>query len=82
MTASIPMGAPLKLAGSGHTRWRDAIGNAIPPSKAEAVGEQLLLALFVAKLGAFALSANLIWVAPHEDTSNSEDLDALHADNH
>ena len=60
----IHRGAPLQLAGAGHTRWREAVGNAIPPPAAQAVGEQLLLALLVAKLGAFALSSNEIWVAP------------------
>jgi site-specific DNA-cytosine methylase len=59
-------GAPLRLAGSGHTRWREAIGNAIPPPAAQAIAEQLLLALLISKLGAFALSSNEVWVAPPE----------------
>jgi hypothetical protein len=62
-------GKPLVLAGNSHTRWREAIGNMIPPDAAEAIGEQLLLALLVSKLGAFALSANEIWVEPEEEVA-------------
>lgn len=60
-------GKPLVLEGSGHTRWREAIGNAIPPPAAEAIGEQLLQALLVSRLGSFALSAQDIWVAPSDE---------------
>lgn len=72
-------GAPLRLAGTGHTRWREAIGNAIPPPAAQAIAEQLLLALLVSKLGAFTLSAQDIWVAPRADVDvgwGKEPLDA------
>lgn len=57
-------GEPLVLAGTSHTRWREAIGNAVPPPAAHGVGEQLLRALLVAALGAFVLDNNPIWVAP------------------
>jgi site-specific DNA-cytosine methylase len=62
-------GEPLVLAvregaRSGHTRWREAIGNAVPPDAAQSVGDQLLEALVIAALGSFALSNNDIWVAP------------------
>lgn len=57
-------GRPLVLAGSGHTRWREAIGNMVPPLAARGVGEQLLVALLVGKLGAFALGATPMWVSP------------------
>lgn len=59
-------GVPLVFAGSSHTRWREAIGNAVPPPAALAVGEQLLRALLLSKLGAFALDSSPIWVAPPE----------------
>lgn len=62
-------GRPLKLAGSSHTRWREAIGNLIPPPSARAVGDQLLLALLVSKLGAWTMSPNEIWVAPEEEAA-------------
>ncbi len=57
-------GKPLVLAGDGHTRWREAIGNMVPPKAAKGVGEQLLVALLIGKLGAFALGSTPVWVAP------------------
>lgn len=60
-------GKPLVLAGTSHTRWREAIGNAVPPPAAMAIGEQLLRALLLASLGAFALDNNEIWVAPNRE---------------
>lgn len=55
---------PLVLAGRSHTRWREAVGNAVPPPAARAVAEQLLLSLLVSQLGAFALSTHDVWVQP------------------
>ena len=60
-------GRPIVLDGTSHTRWRMAIGNAVPPPAAEAVGEQLLLALLRSDLGLFALSAAPVWVTPYRD---------------
>ena len=60
-------GRPIVLDGTSHTRWRMAIGNAVPPPAAEAVGEQLLLALLRSDLGLFTLSAAPVWVTPHRD---------------
>lgn len=57
-------GKPLVLAGSSHTRWREAIGNMIPPASMESVAEQLLRCLLLAELGAFELSSGELWVAP------------------
>lgn len=59
-------GKPLVLAGTSHTRWREAIGNMVPPDAARAVGNQLLRALLLAHLGAFELDNNEIWVSPPE----------------
>lgn len=55
-------GAPLVLAGTSHTRWREAIGNAVPPDAAEKIGEQLLRSLLLSSLGVFTLSNNEVWV--------------------
>lgn len=60
-------GKPLVLAGKSHTRWREAIGNAVPPPAAQAVGEQLLRSLLLSTLGLFALSAESVWVQPTEE---------------
>lgn len=56
--------APLVLDGTSHTRWREAIGNAVPPRAGRAVAEQMLKALLLSTLGVFALDNNPIWVAP------------------
>lgn len=57
-------GAPLKLAGKSHTRWRLGIGNAVPPDAATEVGNQLLDTLLIAKLGLWTLDTGAIWVSP------------------
>lgn len=44
-------GRPLVLAGNSHTRWRQGIGNAVPPDAGEAISEQMLLTLLLAELG-------------------------------
>lgn len=62
-------GEPLVLDGKSHTRWRMAIGNAVPPPAARAVCDQLLQALLLSELGAFALSSDPIWVAPEPRTA-------------
>jgi site-specific DNA-cytosine methylase len=69
-------GSPLVLAGISHTRWREAIGNAIPPPAARAVGEQLLLALLVSKLGVWAMNVGDVWVAPPTEPQHEEVVDA------
>ncbi len=61
------VGAPVVLDGTSHTRWRKAIGNMVPPDSAEAVGNQILVALLRSDLGLFALSAEPVWVAPGSD---------------
>lgn len=58
-------GKPLVLAGTSHTRWREAIGNAVPPLAALHIAAQLLRALLISALGAFEMSNSPVWVAPH-----------------
>ncbi len=60
-------GKPLELAGKSHTRWRQAIGDAIPPPAARAVCEQILEALIASDTNTFRLSAQEIWVRHRED---------------
>lgn len=56
-------GKIVRLAGSGHTSWREQIGNAFPPDAAEAFTGRLLMAFLEADLGAFSLSgAGGVWV--------------------
>ncbi len=60
-------GAPLKLAGSSVSRWRERIGNAVPAPAAQAIAEQMLITLLSADVGAFSLSsAGGVWVQETE----------------
>jgi site-specific DNA-cytosine methylase len=62
----MPDGRPLVLAGRSDSRWRERIGNAVPPPAARAVGEQILLALLQAEAGDWAMGSTGIWVRPEE----------------
>ncbi len=55
---------PLTLSGQSDTRWRERIGNAVPPPTARAIAEQILTALLVNEFGDYILNAEPIWVAP------------------
>jgi site-specific DNA-cytosine methylase len=56
-------GSPLVLAGKSDARWREAIGNAVPPDAARAMGNQVLVAWMAAKFEhEFTLSQQEIWV--------------------
>jgi len=58
-------GSPLRLAGRSDGTWRTRIGNAVPPPAAQAIAEQLLLALLQAEAGdTFALASTDRWVRP------------------
>ncbi len=60
-------GRPLTLAGSTSTRWRERIGNAVPPPTARAIAEQMLVCLVAADVGGFSLSsAGSVWVERSE----------------
>lgn len=60
-------GAPFTLAGKSSSRWREAIGNAVPVGAAEAIARQMLLTLVNADAGVFALSSGGgVWVRERE----------------
>lgn len=65
--AVMPDGKPLILAGNSDARWRERIGNAVPPPAARAIGEQILFALMVSAKGEWALGSTGIWVIPNND---------------
>lgn len=44
-------GSPVVLAGKSQAKWRERIGNAVPPPAAEAVGKAMLLSLMPARAG-------------------------------
>ena len=56
------LGAPLVLDGKSHSRWREAIGNAVPPPTAQAVASVMGHALLAAGAGeTFTLEATPVW---------------------
>ncbi len=62
--ATMRDGRPLTLVGKSQARWRERVGNAVPPPAARAVAEVMLLALLPAAVGAITLSmlGTSIWV--------------------
>lgn len=70
---TMPDGSPLVLAGKSDARWREAIGNAVPPDAAKAMGNQILVAWMAGRLGwEWQLSSQEIWVAPKNDQWKDE----------
>jgi site-specific DNA-cytosine methylase len=64
-------GKPVVLAGSGHTRWREAVGNAVPPPAAQAIAEVILSALLLTELGQARSNGEPIWVRPWREVMAS-----------
>lgn len=62
---TMPDGRPLSLTGRSDSRWRERIGNAVPPPAAQAIAEQILFALMVSAKGEWALGSTEIWVTPN-----------------
>lgn len=73
---TMPDGSPLVLAGKSDARWREAIGNAVPPAAAKAMGNQVLQAWLAAKFEyEFTLSQQEIWVkGGFEDVNDNRDI--------
>lgn len=60
-------GRPLQLAGNSDARWRERIGNMVPPKSAKAIGEEILLSFLASAVKEeFRLTAAGIWVVPDE----------------
>jgi len=62
LPTTMPDGRPLVLAGESQARWRQRIGNAVPPPAARAMAETILVALLQSAQGTWALGATPIWV--------------------
>ncbi|NPV30748.1 MAG: DNA cytosine methyltransferase [Firmicutes bacterium] len=60
--AVLPDGRPLVLAGNSDARWRERIGNAVPPPAAKAMAEQILNALLVSERKEWTLGNTGLWV--------------------
>ncbi|MFD1288921.1 DNA cytosine methyltransferase [Laceyella putida] len=59
-------GKLLELAGNNEARWRERIGNAVPPAAAKAIGETILRSLMAAKAGVWLMDSEEVWVQPNE----------------
>ena len=59
-------GSPLTLSGNSDSRWREAIGNMVPPPAAQAMGNQILIALLASETKDWYLSTTDIWVLPNQ----------------
>lgn len=66
----MPDGSPVTLAGKSDSKWRERIGNAVPPPTAQAIGEQILRTLLLNSLDSWELSTTHIWVRTEEVESN------------
>lgn len=67
--ARLPDGRPFQLVGKSDARWRERIGNAVPPPAARAVAETMLRTLMPAREGLWVMDAEPIWVLPeHPET--------------
>jgi site-specific DNA-cytosine methylase len=58
-------GEAFELDGKSDSRWREAIGNCVPPAAAKALADVMGTTLLLAKTGqTFMLSSQPIWVRP------------------
>lgn len=58
-------GESFELEGKSDSRWREAIGNCVPPAAAKAIANVMGTTLLLVKTGqTFSLSAQPIWVRP------------------
>ncbi len=55
-------GEPLVLEGRNQAKWRERIGNAVPPPAAEAIGEFILQSLVANRCGELLLNLTGVWV--------------------
>lgn len=61
---TMPDGRPLTLAGKSQAKWRERIGNAVPPPAARAIGDAMMQALLPSTVGAWTLNTlgTAVWV--------------------
>lgn len=62
-------GSPFELYGNSDAKWREWIGNAVPPAAAQGIAESILKTLIANELDEFILGDTPIWV----DSANTQD---------
>lgn len=65
---TLPDGRPLVLSGNSDGKWRERIGNAVPPETARAIAVEILKALLMNGKQAFMLHSEPVWVKPVVDS--------------
>jgi site-specific DNA-cytosine methylase len=65
-------GRPLVLAGKSDARWRERIGNAVPPPAARAIAEEIMTALLVSEQDGWMLGDTGVWVVPDSEEQSVE----------
>ncbi len=65
-------GTPFELVGNNDAKWRERIGNAVPPAAAQAIAETMLRSLLAAQDGTWLMAAEEIWVKPAEQREHAQ----------
>jgi site-specific DNA-cytosine methylase len=73
----LPDGSAFVLVGKSDTRWRERIGNAVPPPAGKAMAEQVLAALMQSSAGAWTLGTTAVWVAPIPQGNEDKQIEAI-----
>ena len=65
-------GKPFQLTGNSDAKWRERIGNAVPPPAAKVIGDAILRALLPSERKEFVFSAyhTPVWVIPGQKEAN------------
>ncbi|MHB1702196.1 MAG: DNA cytosine methyltransferase, partial [Acidobacteriaceae bacterium] len=71
----LPSGEAFQLVGKSDAKWRERIGNAVPPPAARAIAGEALRALMAQSEGVWLMDAAEIWVAPANDRNPGNHLE-------
>lgn len=65
-------GRPLELTGKSDAKWRERVGNAVPPPAAQAIAETVMRSMLAHRTGDWLMDLNGsgIWVVPGEVTED------------
>lgn len=69
---TLASGEKLKLAGNSDARFRERIGNLVPPAAAQAIGDTMLRTLLANEKGDWLMSGEEIWVVPETESNISQ----------